>query len=189
MLVSKSISTWVSLSCCCWRVDWNCSNAYRSCTDTIQNTLNNIWNQLKVISTQKNIINRAGNSDEWCTQNCPPQNCPPKGISRAGNSDIHLTIIHACILFLILVFYVLAQYEMLVFCNPLSKCPSATPFLFLLARTQYYFFLDKTKQFLYVFVDIVNTSCSMETTIVIWFLDMVTVTVYGKTTKWMVDLL
>ena len=84
-----SISTWVSLSCCCWRVDWNCSNAYRSCTDTIQNTLNNIWNQLKVISTQKNIINRAGNSDEWCTQNCPPQNCPPKGISRAGNSDIH----------------------------------------------------------------------------------------------------
>ena len=87
--MSKSISTWVSLSCCCWRVDWNCSNAYRSCTDTIQNTLNNIWNQLKVISTQKNIINRAGNSDEWCTQNCPPQNCPPKGISRAGNSDIH----------------------------------------------------------------------------------------------------
>ena len=50
------------------------------------------------------------------------------------------TIIHACILFLILVFYVVAQYEMLVFCNPLSKCPSATPFLFLLAGTQYYFF-------------------------------------------------
>ena len=99
------------------------------------------------------------------------------------------TIIHACILLFILVFYVLAQYEMLVFCNPLSKCPSATPFLFLLAGTQYYFFMDKTKQFLYVFVNIVNTSCSLETTIVIWFLDMVTVKVYGKTTKWMVDLL
>ena len=83
------ISTWVSLSCCCWRVDWNCSNAYRSCTNTIQNTLNNIWNQLKVLSTHKNKINRAGNSDEWHTQNCPPQNCPPKGISRAGKSDIH----------------------------------------------------------------------------------------------------
>ena len=91
--------------------------------------------------------------------------------------------VHACILLLILVFYVLAQYEMLVFCNPLSKCPSATPFLFLLARTQYYFFMDKTKQFLYVFVDIVNTSCSMEPTIVIWFLFMVTVTVLQKKTK------
>ena len=42
------------------------------------------------INTKKNKINRAGNSDEWRTQNCPPQNCPPKGISRAGNSDIHL---------------------------------------------------------------------------------------------------
>ena len=40
------------------------TNMYRSCTDTIQNTLNNIWNQLKVTSTQKNKINRAGNSDE-----------------------------------------------------------------------------------------------------------------------------
>ena len=48
--------------------------------------------------------------------------------------------LHTCIRFLILVFFVLAQYEMLVLCNPLSKCPSATPFLFLLARTQYYFF-------------------------------------------------
>ena len=36
---------------------------------------------------KKNKINRAGNSDEWRTQNCPPQNCPPKGISRAGNSE------------------------------------------------------------------------------------------------------
>ena len=38
------------------------------------------------------------------------------------------------------------------------------------------FFMDKTKQFLYVFVDMVNTSFSMETTIVIWFLDMATLT-------------
>ena len=45
------------------------------------------------------------------------------------------------------------------------------------------FFLDKTKQFLYVFVDWVNTSFSMETTIVIWFLDMVTVTVLRKNNK------
>ena len=42
------------------------------------------------INTKKNKINRAGNSDEWHTQNCLPQNCPPKDISREGNSDIHL---------------------------------------------------------------------------------------------------
>ena len=34
------------------------------CTDTIQNTLDNIWNQLKVISTKEDKIDRAGNSDE-----------------------------------------------------------------------------------------------------------------------------
>ena len=43
---------------------------------------------------KKNKINRAGNSDDWRTQNCPPQNCPPKGISRAGNSDIHQSFPH-----------------------------------------------------------------------------------------------
>ena len=43
-----------------------------------------IW---RAYQHNKNKINRAGNSDEWRTQNCPPQNCPPKGISRAGNSE------------------------------------------------------------------------------------------------------
>ena len=43
-----------------------------------------IW---RAYQHNKNKINRAGNYDEWRTQNCPPQNCPPKGISRAGNSE------------------------------------------------------------------------------------------------------
>ena len=62
--------------------------------------------------------------------------------------------LHTCIRFLILVFFVLAQYEMLVLCNPLSKCPPATPFLFLLARTQYYFFLwtRRNNFFMYLWI-------------------------------------
>ena len=36
---------------------------------------------------KKKKMNRAGNSDELRTQNCPPQNCPSKGISRSGYSE------------------------------------------------------------------------------------------------------
>ena len=53
MLTDKAMNEWQEKNSYKIRVDWNCSNGHRFCTDTIQNTLNNIWNQLKVISTQK----------------------------------------------------------------------------------------------------------------------------------------
>jgi len=42
-------------------------------------TLHSPRDHLKHKSYKNTILVGVGNSDDWCTQNCPPQDCPPRG--------------------------------------------------------------------------------------------------------------
>ena len=42
-------------------------------------TLHSPRDHLKHKSYKNTMLVGVGNSDDWCTQNCPPQDCPPRG--------------------------------------------------------------------------------------------------------------
>ena len=70
------VNIWMyTISVCVWHklFHWDITQIQ------IDLTLHSPRDHLKHKSYKNTMLVGVGNSDDWCTQNCPPQDCPPRG--------------------------------------------------------------------------------------------------------------